>query len=24
VQTSTGHDLVVFWAQAVDRNFSPN
>jgi hypothetical protein len=24
VQTSTGHDLVVFWAQAVDRHFSPN
>jgi Dolichyl-phosphate-mannose-protein mannosyltransferase len=23
VQTSTGHDLVVFWAQAVDRNFRP-
>src|SRR6266487_3435367 len=23
VQTSTGHDLVVFWAQAVDRHFRP-
>ena len=23
VQTSGGHDLVVFWAQAVDRNFRP-
>ena len=23
VQTSTGHDLVTFWAQAVDRNFRP-
>jgi len=23
VQTSAGHDLVVFWAQAVDRNFRP-
>jgi hypothetical protein len=23
MQTSTGHDLVVFWAQAVDRNFRP-
>jgi dolichyl-phosphate-mannose-protein mannosyltransferase len=23
VQTSTGHDLVVFWAQAADRNFRP-
>ena len=23
VQTSTGHDLAVFWAQAVDRNFRP-
>lgn len=23
VQTSTGHDLVVFWAQAVDRDFRP-
>ena len=23
VQTSTGHDLVVFWAQAVDRHFTP-
>jgi hypothetical protein len=23
VQTSTGHGLVVFWAQAVDRNFRP-
>jgi hypothetical protein len=23
VQTSTGHDLVVFWAQAVDRYFRP-
>jgi asparagine N-glycosylation enzyme membrane subunit Stt3 len=22
-QTSTGHDLVVFWAQAVDRHFRP-
>ena len=23
VQTSSGHDLVVFWAQAVDRHFRP-
>ncbi len=23
VQTSTGHDLVVFWAQAVNRHFRP-
>jgi len=23
VQTSTGRDLVVFWAQAVDRHFRP-
>jgi 4-amino-4-deoxy-L-arabinose transferase-like glycosyltransferase len=23
VQTSTGHELVVFWAQAVDRHFRP-
>ena len=23
VQTSAGHDLVVFWAQAVDRHFRP-
>jgi hypothetical protein len=23
VQTSTGHDFVVFWAQAVDRHFKP-
>jgi hypothetical protein len=23
VQTSTGHDLVIFWAQAVDRHFRP-
>jgi hypothetical protein len=23
VQTSTGHDLVVFWAQAADRGFRP-
>ena len=23
VQTSTGHDLMVFWAQAVDRHFRP-
>jgi hypothetical protein len=23
VQTSSGHDLVVFWAQAVDRHFTP-
>jgi hypothetical protein len=23
VQTSNGHDLVVFWAQAVDRHFRP-
>jgi hypothetical protein len=22
-QTSTGHGLVVFWAQAVDRHFGP-
>jgi len=23
VQTSTGHGLAVFWAQAVDRHFRP-
>jgi hypothetical protein len=23
VQTSSGHGLVVFWAQAVDRHFTP-
>ena len=23
VQSSSGHDLVVFWAQAVDRHFRP-
>jgi hypothetical protein len=23
VQTSTGQDLVVFWAQAIDRHFRP-